>query len=394
MKSLGTTLLAVMLSPTVLLAQPPNQFADSLSFTQWVEVSPDQDLIGRLITLGDEGEIKAAGAARIVMTRFDQQSFRGTTDELGRFTMEKIEPGYYALSAVGEEFCFSAPIHVIPSTMPTADALPVTLELPVTPISLAAFIEPLQRYLPIDPLMPQQDFTKVDLPALHPSIEDNFRYVITQVDGGLSGRVFAAGANGDELPEPGVMNVILFYGISTIGPVQTDSQGTFYIADVPPDNYGILAVGRSGVAIAGLRVVEPVLTPVEPTDGATVRSGAGGRSLVALQSGVSDTFQMQTSPPQLAARSLEEADPTSDAPTAPAPPLGPIGPPVAGISGAGSAGGGGGGGGGDLGGGAAGLAALAAIAAVAADSDDGDGGTLAPTPGAASFVGGGDSDSQ
>ncbi len=382
MKSLGAALLAVIVSATVSLAQtagpaqPGGSLNDSLSFSQWVEVSQDQDLIGRFVKFTDDGNVTPAGRSRVVMTRFDGQSFRGTTDELGRFTMASIEPGFYSLSAVGRNYCFSSQISVVPSKLKLADKLPKTVELPVTPVPLSAFIAPLQRYLPADPAMPGEassTIADVNLASLLPMIDSDFRYVISQTDGGLSGQAYGPGAKDGKLPPPGAMNIMLFYDASMIGPVQTKPDGTFFVPDVPPGNYGLLAVGRQGMAITGLRVVEPIrpAAPAEPI-GDTVEVATQKQTLVMLQGG-GGSYAVQTSPPTTAAQSLDEADPSEPPPTTP-PGLGTpapgLGAPGAGGGGIGGGGAGGGGGGIGGGGGLAGLAGLAALAAIAGDDDD------------------------
>ncbi|WP_044302284.1 carboxypeptidase-like regulatory domain-containing protein [Rhodopirellula sallentina] len=372
---------------------------DHLTVPQWVNPKTPGELSGRIILPAADGSSQPIADATVVMTDRDGETVRGRTDDAGQFVISGVNPGVYALTARADGAFACCAMHVVSEDMASAEVLPREVEVAAAAIDYTIIKTAILRYLP--PMSQDNPYTiaNADLKEISSRVVGENLFRVSQSDGGLKGRIHVAGANGKTLGDAGLLNIFLVHKGEVIDRVLSNRNGTFAFEDIAPGEYSILAIGQTGLGMAGFELVDEALA--SQTD-SSVFVGSEGRTLVAAYNDpcccCCTEFAMQIAPLPQAIESFEEViyeepltteegvvvDPAMDPAMQGAVdqfgnPIGGegFGDPALGGSGALTGGGyggggfaGGGGGGGGFGGGLAGLAGLAAIAAVAGDDSD------------------------
>ncbi len=93
-----------------------------------------------------------------------------------------------------------------------------------------------------------------DLDALADDVINVDTYRVIQFDGGMNGKLYAAGANGELIPAP-MTNVFIMRSGVEIGRAVTSELGDFRVDNLPIGGYSLLAIGRHGVAAIGFELV-------------------------------------------------------------------------------------------------------------------------------------------
>jgi len=344
----GLATLALMVSATIASAQD-----DRLH--QWVRMDNNGSVKGSVV-IARNGSVSSLGDVQVWLVSRDssEASDPVSTDETGTFVLEDVQPGIYNVIVRGEKAFACCALHVVLPNVPVSNEF----EVAAGAVDYTVVHNAMLRYLPPgDPAEIDFDPTRGPLPAPQSSME---AVRISQTEGGLKGRLARAGQT-KEIGSANA-NVMIFRGDTEVARTRTDADGNFRIDDLKPGSYTILGLGRDGVGVLGLELVDP-------TSLQTARADRGS-TLVANQSDVAEMFTMQVAPLP------PEATVTSDVVISeeeigPGVPVDGYGAP---IGGGGNIVGGGGGGGGGLGGGG-GIGAFlgfGAIAAIALSDDDDD----------------------
>lgn len=381
--------------PIILVSLPlPSAVAESgrkssLTMNQWVHLSAEGGLRGRVVISARDGKATAVDGAELRLRSSDGTIVRGNSDADGGFQFADIAPGIYTFVASTAETFATAALHVMPFDQQQSSGLPSVVNLSAAEIPPATVAMAVQRYLPpqINQQSPSMETARLD--QLADQIVGSDLHLVAQTNGGFTGQIFVAGATGSELNTPSRTNVFVFHQGSEVARSLTDDQGRFQLTGLPLGQYSLLAVGRDGIGSIGFVLVNQELQE------ARLRSQSGGAQTLVAEPGcclVQPEFAMQIAPLAGACEIVQEL-PVAAIPCDPCgapipacgcgevvegtvveePPL--TEPGTAGSFGGGGYGGfgGGGGGGGFGGGGFGGIGALgglgAVIAAVAGGGD-------------------------
>ncbi len=177
----------------------PGQVVERNFLLQPADPPDPGTIVGHVFGMIPDDEIPLAGAL-VRLMRPGQVICEAVTNEDGFYIMEEVPPGEYLIVAHAEGFYpFGMPIAVVPG-------------------------EVIERNF-----------------FLHPVSEPE--------PGAIAGRVFAVEPNGTDWPLPGAL-VSLFRGGGLVREVATDEEGFYYMDDVPPGHYWIMA-GAEGFEPAG-----------------------------------------------------------------------------------------------------------------------------------------------
>lgn len=381
------------------------QGTDHLTVPQWVSPKVPGELSGRVILPTANGVNLPIADAVVVMTDSNGQSVQSHTDEAGQFLLQDVAPGVYALTARGSGVFACCAMHVIDRKMAAADQFPTTVEIAAAAIDYTVAKASIMRYLPpYAGAAAPASVTHANLKAISARVAGQSNFRVAQYNGGLQGRIYAAGAEGKVLEDAGLLNVLLFQAGQVVDRVMSDRSGGFEFANLNPGEYGILAIGESGLGIAGLELVDQTMVNrMSSHTDRNVHSDEAAHTLVTAKKAAMNQpspagFSMQIAPLSVAIESFNKA--IADAPTPmdstiangptdmfvdqfgnPIGGGGAGGGPMGGGYGYGGGGFGGGGGGGGGFGGLGGLAAIGGIAAIAAsDRNNNDVVTSPPAP--------------
>ncbi|MCM2373050.1 carboxypeptidase-like regulatory domain-containing protein [Aporhodopirellula aestuarii] len=371
------------------------EVTDHLTVPQWVNPETPGQLSGRVILPAADGSAEPIADATVVMTNSEGETVRSRTDDAGRFVMTGVEPGVYALSARAKGIFACYAMHVVSSDMAMVEMLPRQVEVAAAAIDYSIIKSSIIRYLPPYSSEQPRSFVGADLKSIAGRMTAKNLFQVVQTDGGLKGHIHVAGASGSSLDNAGLLNVFLVHKGEVIDRVVSSQNGTFQFDECAPGEYSILALGQTGLGMAGFELVE------EQTANRISTNSVNSQTLVAaladLPVQVSGTFSLQIAPLPQAIESFDETEEDEEVVYGEeiigdpilldefGNPIGGVGfgdPALGGngalsgggVGGGGFAGGGGGFGGGGGGGGFGGLGGLAGLAAIAAiaSSDDND----------------------
>jgi hypothetical protein len=341
-------------------------FAADVTEHQWVRLSANDSVMGRVVVPRTDGISSARDATVTLINRTGNFATEPVkSDNTGRFTLNGVRPGVYTLMIRGDDLFACCAMHVVSADVPIKE----TFEIAAGVVDFGVVRNAMVRYMPTT-LAADVEFDPGSNPLATERAIGGSTVRVMQVDGGLNGRLTRAGfAKSLGLAEA---NVIVYRGGVEVGRAVTDDQGNFTVADLEPGSYSVLGSGKYGMGLMGLELVDP-----RAVQSAARGEGTAG-TLVAQVPSVPETFVMQVAPytgpiTVIDDRLVDEED------LGPVLPLGPdaaLNPGFAGGAPMGGGGGfGGGGGGGGIGGGGFGRIAMlggvgAAIAIALADDDD------------------------
>ncbi len=391
-------------------SQPEAEAADlsHLVVNQWVRHNPADALEGSILMPQANGMAKRVTVANVAMVGEDGQIRRSKTNAEGLFSFADVKPGIYALTARGKDVFSIVALHVVDASSPDAIAYPETAEIPAAKLDYTAINSAIVRYLPPKdaPVSPFSMRT-AKLGELADQVVGKEMFRVSQVDGGMTGQIYTAGAEGSVLPVASRTNVFVTKDGEEVARTITDEQGRFTIEHLELGQYSVLAVGQGGLGLVGFELVNG---NVSASVTASANSANAGQTLVSqADCGCSNSFAMQVAPmpevvecvqcvatEQIVSEEIISEEVISEEIVGCDGGCGdPFGSPVPGGGyygggyGGGGGGYGGGGGGGLAGGGGGGLLGLAAVGGIAAaaiasaDNNNNGNGFFGPLPGIA-----------
>lgn len=414
--------LVALLMSFGLMAETANsqtlKVTDHLTVPQWVNPMTEGELQGRVILPSTDGSAAPIANASVVMTDRLGKILRTRTNEAGMFTMGGVEPGVYALTARGKGVFACCAMHIVDDKAASVGVLPRQVEVAAAAIDYTIVKSAILRYLPPSPKGNAYSIVNADLQGISGRVVGENLFRVKQIDGGLKGRIHVAGAEGKELGDAGLLNIFLVHRGEVIDRVVSNRNGSFEFGDVAPGEYSILALGLSGIGMAGFELVdEEVANQLSADRSSTSTSGVTLVTAFDECCCCCDEFAMQIAPLSQAIIAVEEVCCEGEIITEDGMPIdgqlavdefgnpiggvdqfgnpiggfdqfgNPIGGGAQGAAGGGAMGGGGfagggggaGAGGGGIGGGLGGLASLAGLAGIAAAGGNSNGGgSLAP----------------
>ncbi|WDQ17942.1 carboxypeptidase-like regulatory domain-containing protein [Rhodopirellula sp. P2] len=388
---------------TIAVAQDSNiKLNDHLTVPQWVNPEVAGELSGRLILPSADGSSETIADATIVMTDASGKTLRSQSNAEGDFTFSGVNPGVYALSARADGIFACCAMHVVSDDMASSDMYPKTAEIAAAGIDYSIIKSSIIRYLPPAGKDSLTSIANADLKGISSQVVGENLFRVAQSNGGMKGRIHMAGAEGRTLSDAGLLNIFLIHDGETVDRVVSNRDGSFEFAGVEPGEYSILAIGLSGLGMAGFELVDEATANTE-----TALVNANNETFVGFghrkhNNCCCPQFAMQVAPLPMAIQACNEVvitesivveetiiddgmiveDGFGTAVDAFGNPVDSFGNPVGGggFSGGGGGGFSGGGGGGGFGGGLGGIASLAGLGIIAASLDDDDDSVFPPQP--------------
>jgi hypothetical protein len=285
--------LAVFMSLAGIAAPAKSEAAESqFLVNQWIRQGDDGSIQGKLVLPQADGSALAVNPSQVALMSDTNEAKTAQTDENGAFRFDDIGPGVYTLMTRGpQDVCSFVALHVLSANDQRAQALPQEVELAAGQISFSSIKTMMIRYLPPQQLMSSADKAGVDVNAamLAPMLANSGTYRIAQVDGGMTGQLYGAGAIGDYLNPSSQTNIFIFHNGEEIQRVVSETSGAFKVPALEPGVYSALIIGASGMGLMGFELVSEL--------GVAAKSGDQGQTLVRFQDeGVATQFVMQVAP--------------------------------------------------------------------------------------------------
>ncbi|WP_182865809.1 hypothetical protein [Stieleria mannarensis] len=340
---------------------------------QWVAASAEGRLDAVIVAPDTSADTLPAGSIGVSLVSQEGAIYRAQPSaESGfQYSFAGVPDGVYTLVTRGPNLVACYAVHVVAASDRQIDPRHHQLEIAAAGLRVNKVRNSVIRYMPSTiPFVAA--FEGPHGVKLMNELRAEHTYRVAQTAGGISGRIYRAGANDGQLDGAAGTNVLLYQNRELIGQAITEADGSFTIDSLAPGFYSVIAIGPDGIGVVGVQLVEEVLASSESV-------GDDGRQLVALQASTfQPQFELQLAPSGLESPAIEEL--IEDQPQQPEIlPPGEPGLPVETASMEGAPVGGGGGGGGGAGGGVGGRGSLlpvlgfaAAGAAFAAGSSDDD----------------------
>ncbi len=290
-KLLGCSCLSLALTAMSFGAVRGESVMSQLSVNQWIQPTAEGAVEGKL-RLPKAGDSAVAVAdARIVLIDSEGEVTATRTDESGDFRFADVAPGVYTLAARGKaDVAAILALHVVSNSSDDDSSLPGMVDIVAGKIDFAAVNSTLIRYLP-----PSQSegssseaFDELTVSQISQRTGSLDSHRIRQIDGGLVGQIFAAGATAGVLSPSQQANVFLYRDGEEVARLVTEDSGEFRVESLEPGVYAILVVGNSGSGLAGLELIGESSSAFASTDSQT--------TLVAAQDRGSEQFVMQLAP--------------------------------------------------------------------------------------------------
>ncbi|MEM6471627.1 MAG: carboxypeptidase-like regulatory domain-containing protein, partial [Planctomycetota bacterium] len=250
---------------------------------QWVRANGDGTVSGRVV-VPRSGGISAARGAKVSLITPDGKYAADPvkSDKTGRFVLSNVVPGVYTLMVQGDNSFACCAMHVVNSNVPVRSEIEIAAGAVDASVAQSAMV----RYLPQN----QSGVIEFD-PSVNPLATDRVLagevLRVSQVDGGLQGRLTKAGF-GEELGAAG-SNVLVYKDGVEVARTVTTATGDFSIEELAPGSYSVLGSGQDGFGLMGLELIDPLTMQ-------TVAKATETSSLVAQVQSIPETFVMQVAP--------------------------------------------------------------------------------------------------
>lgn len=212
---------------------------------EWVRLHEDGKVYGRVVVIENKGNLSGRVDNNVILSRdgkIVQQTKSGTD---GWFELEGVEPGTYALQAVGEYSFATFALHVLP-----ADASHLASSLDVYTTTIGNKV----RDLLISSMVPtelqvgkDQYYRSHSHDPIAVSRQFNRDHQVKLQDGNLIGRVSRPGWSFNEQDLSGTIAHVLKGG-DVVQKAQVDKDGYYKIEGLSPGIYDMLVAGVDGYA--------------------------------------------------------------------------------------------------------------------------------------------------
>lgn len=238
-----------------------------LTMNQWVRVTADGILTGRVFLPSAGGRAEALAEVSVAIMSRDGEVLRAKTDEKGMFQIDNAVPGVYALTARGENVFACCAMHVVAADTQTDVELPEQADIAVANVDYTIVNTAVIRYMPANVKSIDASLTGADLNGLKDRIRGQDVFRVVQTDGGMKGRIHVAGAQKDSLTDAQLTNVFLFKDGMEIDRTLTNQKGNFDFDNIAAGNYSLMAIGPDGIGLIGFELVDPTTQALSANNG-------------------------------------------------------------------------------------------------------------------------------
>ncbi|MBX3422337.1 MAG: hypothetical protein KF752_12360 [Pirellulaceae bacterium] len=220
---------------------------------EWVRLQEDGKIVGRIVVIESPDTLRGRIDNKIVLSRDGKIVFETVSGTDGWFQIEGVDPGSYALQAIGDYTFATFALHILPADAghlaSTLDVYTTTIgnkvrELMVSsmvPADLTVGEDQYYRTHKIDPIATQRQF--------------NRDHQVKLQDGDLIGRVSRPGWSYSEQDLSGSVAHIIKGG-EVLDKALVDKDGFYKFADVAPGVYDMLVAGPDGFAAFKFQAVD------------------------------------------------------------------------------------------------------------------------------------------
>ncbi len=244
--------------------QPESIGNDHINFLhqrEWVRLSNDGTIGGKLLVLSESGQTEGRIGANVVVSRDGKAIMETTTDERGGFVLTGLKPGTYAIQSRGDYTFAAYALHVLPAnekhlssdleiyaSVIAEDVAAELLAGDLVPADLQAESNVYYRSFDKDPIANERKF--------------NNSHKIVLRNGTLVGRVSRPGWTFGEQDLTGTIAQIVQDG-KVVGKTAVNKDGYYEIKNVEPGVYDLFVNGDDGFAVLSFEAVagnEPVVS--------------------------------------------------------------------------------------------------------------------------------------
>lgn len=222
---------------------------------EWVRLNDKGVIEGTLMTLSSKGEKEARVGAKIVVSKDGKALFETVSDVGGKFTIEGLEPGTYALQSRGDLTFAAYALHVLPKG---SEHLASDLEVLACIIPAARATELIAAdAVPADWNAAQDVYYRVhsEDPLAGERKFNNSPQVVLR-DGDLVGRVSRPGWTFPEQDLTGTVAQIVREG-EVVRKAAVGKDGYYVVEDLEPGVYDLFVSGDDGFAVLAFEAVNP-----------------------------------------------------------------------------------------------------------------------------------------
>lgn len=263
-----------------------------LTIEQWVSQDSHGDVSGRIVLPTAGSKIAPINGVDVVLTSQDGKLFRASseTNANGEFKIFGAPSGVYTLVARGERVFAACAFHIVSATENKLEKRHQTAEIAAANIDFTDVKTSIIRYMPTS-VAKNATFEASPAEKVMTSFVEENAFRVAQKNGGMNGRLFQAGLQGDQFKRAGLSNVFVYENGEAVAQTVSREDGTFEIDSLSLGQYSLMTIGPDGLGITSFELVD---------EGELVASSeeSNGESLVALQSGCCccPQFEMQVAP--------------------------------------------------------------------------------------------------
>lgn len=231
------------------------ELGQQLTINQWVRLAEDGTLNGRLMATSLDGSALGVDGVEVTVQQDGGEAFDATSNVDGEFSITGVTPGIYSLTARGETSFASCAMHVVGSDVETARDLPIQSLISLADVDQSIVQGAMVRYLPptFEPI--RHSIEEADLTGLRTRVVSDHLFKVAQTDGGLSGVIYAAGAEADVLEGAAMTNVFVLREGTEVARITTEDDGSFRLDDMEAGVYSVIAVGPDGIGSIGFQLI-------------------------------------------------------------------------------------------------------------------------------------------
>ena len=261
-----------------------------LTENQWVQPTENGTLVGRVVLPAEGNTLRAVKDATVAIIGRDGVVRRGIakTDAEGRFAINDVKPGVYALTARADYVFACCAMHVLDSELSLEREFPREAEISAANIDYTTVNTAIIRYMP--PKVKRTEFSldEAEFNLLAARVASSDRFRVAQVAGGLRGHLLRPGARGAELNGVGLTNVFIVKDGREVARTVTNENGEFSVPALAVGQYSLMAIGADGLGLMGFELVP------EDDAASTASVTRGGERLVSqTHGGCCQQFSMQ-----------------------------------------------------------------------------------------------------
>ncbi|MEE2935587.1 MAG: carboxypeptidase-like regulatory domain-containing protein [Planctomycetota bacterium] len=236
-----------------------------LTVTQWVQPKEPGVFEARIVVPRGHGEMGVVEDARVRLAGANGLVRTGVTDEKGEVKIKGVVPGVYTLLVQSKSMIGWQAMHVVGPDQASPGTFSQKAVISPALISTSRFRKLVKPFGKQKYTLDDLSIKDVDVVKIASEIRGNERAQVMMHNRGLAGNVFAAsslmgatdlGQQVSRLKAAPDTNVFLIRNGAEIGQKVTDSNGSFFFADLRAGVYSLIMANRDGLAAVSFELLD------------------------------------------------------------------------------------------------------------------------------------------